>query len=262
MKNKILKLLRKIKYDFRYGLFDLFRRREARLLQPYTPESLRNLSVSNCVLQNSLILVSAEYPTTKECAEDLFVLSENQAISRMASDDLQALIGASELACEEKILFTSTYRTLAFQSSIYGVNPYAAKPGESEHHSGLVADVKVDGFAQRRFIMSKTGKWLAKHAHEYGFVIRYPLWGERRTHVDYEPWHLRYVGAPHAELMYRSKWVLEDYLSMLEKGDFFLFEDYIISAQKETTFSFPCEVETVYASENTKGGYILWAKRK
>ena len=262
MKTKILKFLRKLKYDYTYGLFDLLRRKEKHLLQPYTPENLQNLTLSDCISQNSLILVSAAHPIKTECAEELFTLAENHAISHMAVENLRTLFEASEMASEEKILFTSTYRTLAFQASIYGVNPYAAKPGESEHHSGLVADIKVDGYAQRRFIMSKTGKWMAKHAHEHGFVIRYPLWGEKRTKVDYEPWHLRFVGAPHAEIMYRMKWVLEDYLNALEKDSFFRYGDYILSAQKGSVFSFPREAETVYISENTKGGYILWGKLK
>lgn len=262
MKAKILKFLRKIKYDYTYGLFDLLRRREKHLLNPYMPENLVNLTVDDCVSQDSLVVISAAYPISEECAEDLFSLEENHAISHMAVENLHALFEASEAVCGEKILFTSTYRTLAFQSSIYGVNPYAAKPGESEHHSGLVADIKVDGYAQRRFIMSKTGKWMAKHAHEYGFVIRYPLWGEKRTGVDYEPWHLRFVDAPHAEIMYRSKWVLEDYLSVLEDGDFFRYGDYIISAQKGSVFSFPRETESVCVSKNTKGGYVLWGEIK
>jgi hypothetical protein len=62
--------------------------------------------------------------------------------------------------------------------------------------------------------------------------------------------------------MYRMKWVLEDYLNALEKGAFFRYGDYIISAQKGNAFSFPREAETVYISENTKGGYILWCKLK
>lgn len=262
MKAKILKFLRKIKYDYRYGLFDLTRRREKHLLKPYTPESLVDLTVEDCVSQDSLVMVSAVYPVSEECAENLFPLEENHAISHMAVENLRALFDASEKACGEKILFTSTYRTLAFQSSIYGVNPYAAKPGESEHHSGLVADIKVDGYAQRRFIMSKTGKWMARHAHEYGFVIRYPLWGEKRTKVDYEPWHLRYVGAPHAEIMYRGKMVLEDYITALEQGGFYRYGDYIISAQKGSTFSFPREVKDIFISKNTKGGYVFWGKIK
>ncbi len=262
MKDKILKILRKIKYDYRYGLFDLFRRREKHLLKSYTPNALKSFSVNDCISSDSLVMISAEYPISEECASELVSLTEGHAISHMAVENLRALFVASEAACGEKILFTSTYRTLTFQSSIYGVNPYAAKPGESEHHSGLVADIKVDGFAQRRFIMSKTGKWMAKHAHEYGFVIRYPLWGEKRTGVDYEPWHLRYVGSPHAEIMYRGKMVLEDYIADLEQGGFFRYGDYIISAQKGNVVSFPCEAENPCVSQNTKGGYILWGKLK
>ncbi len=260
MKAKLLKFLRKLKYDYRYGLFDLFRRPKKHILEVYTPESLRELTVGDCEREDSLILISAKYPTEIDHPDVLVTLEENQAISPIAVENLQALFMASENACGEKILFTSTYRTLAFQSSIYGVNPYAAKAGESEHHSGLVADIKVDGFAQRRFIMSKTGKWMAKHAHEYGFVIRYPLWGEKRTGVDYEPWHLRYVGAPHAEILYQGKMVLETYLETLEKGTFFRFGKVILSAQKGETFSFPREVKTVFCSKNTKGGYVLWGE--
>ena len=262
MKTKILKFLRKIKYDYRYGLFDLLRRKEKGILKPYTPCDLTKLAPCDCVSQDSLVLVSASYPISEECAENLFPLEENHAISHMAVENLKKLFEASESICGEKILFTSTYRTLAFQSSIYGVNPYAAKPGESEHHSGLVADIKVDGYAQRRFIMSKTGKWMAKHAHEYGFVIRYPLWGEKRTGVDYEPWHLRYVGAPHAEIMFRGKMVLEEYIDALEAGDFLQYGDYVISAQKGESFSVPSEMGSVYISRNTKGGYVLWGEIK
>ena len=93
-------------------------------------------------------------------------------------------------------------------------------------------------------------------------MIRYPLWGEKRTGVDYEPWHLRYVGVPHAEIMYRGKMVLEDYLAKLETGDFFRYGDYVISAQKGNDLSFPREVKDVYISRNTKGGYILWGNIK
>ncbi len=258
MKEKLLKLLRKFKYDYTYGLFDVLRRRKKHILFSYTPENLQNLTADDCMREDSLILISAEHPISEDHAEGLFALEENHAIAPMAADSLRELFAASEAACGESIRFTSTYRTLAFQASIYGVNPYAAKPGESEHHSGLVADIKVDCFAQRRFIMSKTGKWMAKHAHEYGFVIRYPLWGEKKTHVDYEPWHLRYVGTPHAEILYHGKLVLEEYLETLEKDAFFRYGNVVISAQKGDVFSFPSEAKTVFCSRNTRGGYILW----
>ena len=236
MKAKILKVLRKIKYDYRYGLFDLLRRRETRVWAPYTPSDLTKLAFCDGIHHDSLVMVSASYPVSEECVENLCPLEENHAISHMAVENLRKLFEASESVCGEKILFTSTYRTLAFQSSIYGVNPYAAKPGESEHHSGLVADIKVDGYAQRRFIMSKTGKWVAKNAHRFGFIIRYPLWGQKKTGQTYEPWHLRYVGAPHAEIIYRSKITLEEYLERLAVGTYYRFGDHILTRRADGVY--------------------------
>ncbi len=178
------------------------------------------------------------------------------------AEPLRVLISACEEACAEKILFTSIYRTLAFQSSIYGVNPFAARPGESEHHSGLAADIKVDGYAQRRFIMSGTGKWMAKNAHRYGFIIRYPLWAEKRTGVDYEPWHLRYVGIPHAELIYRQKITLEEYLEKLEPGRFYRFGGWVISRQTGNRLVMPQNAQSIRYSVDTRGGWIVWGKER
>ncbi len=258
MKERMIKFLRKLKYDYRYGLFDLFRRKKKGLLSVFTPETLTKLTLQEMAQEDSLILINAAYPITEDSATELVPLDETHAISPMAVENLHALFAACEVETGETILYTSTYRTLVFQQSIYGVNPYAAKPGESEHHSGLVADIKVDGYAQRRFIMSKTGKWMARHAHEYGFVIRYPLWGEKKTGVDYEPWHLRYVGKPHSEILYHGKMVLETYLEALEKEAFFRYGDVVISLQKEEPFSVPQGMRDIRISKNTAGGYILW----
>ena len=125
-----------------------------------------------CNVSMNLVMVGSDgkprqknsaFPVTEDKQEDekLALLDEKNFASKEIIEPLRALISACEESCGEKILFTSVYRTLAFQSSIYGVNPFAAKPGESEHHSGLAADIKVDGYAQRRFIMSKTGKFQA-----------------------------------------------------------------------------------------------------
>ncbi len=260
MKEKILKFLRKIKYDYHYGLFDLFRRPQKGMTEGYIPERVRFVQKTDCILQDSLILISKTYPAITDHPDELYPLEKDQAIAHMAVENLKTLFEASEAATNETIIFTSTYRTLAFQDSIYGVNPYAAKPGESEHHSGLVADIKVEGFAQRRFIMSKTGKWMAHHAHEYGFIIRYPLWGERITGVDYEPWHLRYVGLPHSEIIYQSKIVLEDYITLLEKYSYLKYGNFILWAEKDENFSVPMEIKTVFCSKNTRGGYLLWGQ--
>ena len=57
------------------------------------------------------------------------------------------------------------------------------------------------------------GKWLAQHAHEYGFIIRYPKGKEHITGYMYEPWHVRYLGIDTATSVYQSGLTLEEYLN-------------------------------------------------
>ena len=88
-------------------------------------------------------------------------------------------------------------------------------PGESEHLTGLAVDLKPryeeftfdDSFAE-----TKTGKWLAEHCYEYGFIIRYPKGHEEHTGFAYEPWHLRYVGKDAAAAIQQKGICFEEYL--------------------------------------------------
>lgn len=254
LKNRLMNY----RYYYTYGLFDVMRRHEKNILTRISPENLHTVAIEETKRCDSLILVSSDYPVMENKTEGLVSLDDKNFIAKTAAEPLSALIRESEAVCGEKILFTSVYRTLEFQKSIYGVNPFAAKPGESEHHSGLSADIKVDGYAQRRFIMSKTGKWMAKNAHRFGFIIRYPLWAEKHTGVDYEPWHLRYVGIPHAEMIYRMKITLEDYLALFEIGSFYRYGNTVISRQTGERIDFPIDIENIRISRDSRGGYIVW----
>ena len=74
---------------------------------------------------------------------------------------------------------------------------YSARPGYSEHQTGLAIDVSTGCIGYRlleTFANTNEGKWLAENAHNYGFVIRYPEDKTEITGYAYEPWHLRYVG--------------------------------------------------------------------
>lgn len=81
----------------------------------------------------------------------------------------------------------------------------SARPGHSEHQTGLAIDVGGDGCNVAECFGSKpSGIWVAAHAHEYGFIIRYPDGKEHITGYLYEPWHLRYVGTALAAEMKRT----------------------------------------------------------
>jgi D-alanyl-D-alanine carboxypeptidase len=73
----------------------------------------------------------------------------------------------------------------------------AARPGYSEHQTGLAADVSASGqgcVIQVCFAKTKAGKWLAANAWQYGFILRYPDGQTKITGYQFEPWHFRYVG--------------------------------------------------------------------
>lgn len=118
----------------------------------------------------------------------------------------------------------SGYRSYARQAEIYENNVlkkgkeltdlYSAKPGHSEHQTGLAMDISSASMnyeLTEAFDRTKEGKWLAKHAQEYGFIIRYPKGKEKITGYQYEPWHIRYIGNPFALCLTRYKLTLEEY---------------------------------------------------
>ena len=96
----------------------------------------------------------------------------------------------------------------------------SAMPGSSEHQTGLTIDVSAQSVSYRldqSFGDTKEGKWLAKHCHEYGFIIRYPYDKEKITGYSYEPWHIRYVGTTVAAYLYKNNLTLEEYYGVTLK---------------------------------------------
>lgn len=91
-------------------------------------------------------------------------------------------------------------------------------PGASEHQTGLALDVSIDGKLSQAFADTAAGLWLAENCHKFGFIIRYPKYKTEVTCIIYEPWHLRYVGLPHAEVMKSMDLTLEEYWCYLKQA--------------------------------------------
>lgn len=144
-----------------------------------------------------------------------------------AADAIEKMFAAA--AKEGLELFgQSGYRSYDRQKSIFAANvnkngeeaanKYSARPGESEHQSGLTMDVTnaaVSFDLIIEFGETPEGKWLQEHAAEYGFIIRYPKGKEEITEYQYEPWHLRYVGKKAAMEMLEKGLTLEEYVEQL-----------------------------------------------
>lgn len=115
----------------------------------------------------------------------------------------------------------SGYRSYETQENLYNkyvkkdgekkANTYSAKPGESEHQTGLAFDI---GSVDRSFANTIEAKWLAENAYLYGFIIRYPKDKTNVTGYIYEPWHVRYLGEKKAKDVYLSGLTLEEYLGV------------------------------------------------
>ena len=117
----------------------------------------------------------------------------------------------------------SSYRTFDYQKGLYdnyvsvnGVeeaDTYSARPGFSEHETGLATDVMGSNGNYTRFAETNEYTWVVNNAHNYGFVIRYPENKENITKYKFESWHLRYVGKDAATYMYENNLCLEEYLA-------------------------------------------------
>ena len=82
-------------------------------------------------------------------------------------------------------------------------------PGTSEHQTGLAVDINADGINSAGY---EVYDWLLSHAHEYGFIKRYPEDKVALTGISNEPWHYRYVGKSAAAEIHKKGLCLEEYL--------------------------------------------------
>ena len=138
-----------------------------------------------------------------EALEKLFARAESEDI------ELRAVSGYRSYA-RQKVIFANNVRTKGEKEA----SRVSSVPGNSEHQTGLSIDVSspsVDNTLEQSFGETTEGKWLAEHAPEYGFVIRYPEGAEDKTGYIYEPWHIRYVGTDVAPDLANSKLTVEEY---------------------------------------------------
>jgi len=185
-----------------------------------------------------LIYVSRDYalpanysPSLRVCVEDY---PEKIQMEATAAKQYKAMYDAAKAAGAELIPY-SGYRSVErqkgnfdrlIQTNVNRGHSYAQAvnlaaqvilpPGCSEHSAGLAMDITRPGYWDTRvdFETTKEFTWLVAHAHEYGFILRYPKDKFVLTQITYEPWHWRYVGVGPATEMKKSGQCLEEYLGV------------------------------------------------
>ncbi len=105
----------------------------------------------------------------------------------------------------------STYATFSSRDGKEVADRYSARPGHSEHQTGLAMDINS---VKNSFANTAAGKWLAANCTKYGFILRYPEGKEPQTGYMYEPWHIRYLGVELAETVTNSGLCLEEFLGI------------------------------------------------
>lgn len=176
----------------------------------------------------NLILVNQTHSIPENWEQELTTLSNGTQVDSRIYPELQQMFDDMRAQGVYPVV-ASGYRTAEKQQSLmdekiqeFEAQGYSAQDaatearlwvnpvGYSEHQTGLAVDINADG-------VNSSGQevydWLADHAWEYGFILRYPEGKTDITSTDYEPWHYRYVGKEAAQSIHEQGVCLEEYLS-------------------------------------------------
>ncbi|MGE7853480.1 M15 family metallopeptidase [Bacillus paramycoides] len=182
------------------------------------------------IYKGNLLLVNKDYPVKKDSIRsDIINVAQNSELIRgyvvldrnihLSKDIVKKFLNVVDAAGKESVnhfLISSGYRDFQEQRQLYEKmgSDYALPAGYSEHNLGLSLDV---GSTQKKMEKAPEGKWIEENVWKYGFVLRYPKNKSNITGIQYEPWHIRYVGLPHSAIMQKKKITLEEYLDLLKE---------------------------------------------
>jgi D-alanyl-D-alanine carboxypeptidase len=167
--------------------------------------------------------------------ESLVTVIPGQAhqLAPEAADAYRLLMAAAAAEGIQGLRLVSSFRCYDTQASLFGARVAAmrpsygsraedaaarvvARPGTSEHQSGLAIDISTSWSLHTSFGRTPAGIWLAENSWRFGYILRYPQGKTAVTGVMYEPWHFRYIGAEHAAAMFEKGFVLEEYVEWLQ----------------------------------------------
>lgn len=145
------------------------------------------------------------------------ITGDERLVSIVMESALEQMAGAAQKD-GVTINLQSGYRSYNFQVNLYNsyvksdgqtqADQESARPGYSEHQTGLAADLggttSPSCNVAQCFGNTPEGKWLAAHAYEYGFIVRYPADKQSVTGYEYEPWHVRYIGTDLSQEMHKQ----------------------------------------------------------
>ncbi|MBR2533628.1 MAG: M15 family metallopeptidase [Erysipelotrichaceae bacterium] len=171
-----------------------------------------------------LMLINKYYQLPEDYEPEDLVYVESglgKGMLREAVYEAYKALYADAKALGYNLQIVSAYRSYDYQKGLYQkylnydpreiVDTYSARPGHSEHQSGLCMDVSIPGYSLDDFYLTEASGWLAENCWKYGFIIRYPDDKTDITGYQGEPWQLRYLGKETAEDVYRRGITYDEY---------------------------------------------------
>ncbi len=177
-----------------------------------TQKGYKIISVNGVIYINGTLIVNKTYPLPKDYSPNGITPETEEAYRQLceaAKNDGVTIFTENDYRSYE--LQEMLYTTFCNRDGKEQADRYSARPGHSEHQSGMAIDVNKAGSS---FTGTKEAVWLKNNCAEYGFIIRYPEGKESVTGYMYESWHIRYVGKELAQKLY------------LGNGEFTTLEEY------------------------------------
>ena len=200
-----------------------------------TTKKKQDVSVSNNTdglkIIDGILIVNKSYPLPKDYVptntyKDATGLNYCSECINVDAYEKYKLMKADMASLGMNIWIQSGYRSYSLHESLYNkyvnrdgklaADTYSARPGYSEHQTGLAFDLNS---ISDDFQYTSEGKWINENAWRYGFILRYPKSKESITGYKYESWHLRYVGEDLATKLYNNgDWItLEEHFNLTSK---------------------------------------------
>lgn len=216
------------------------------------------LSDARVTVSDALRLINRAHPL-EDGYQPVLVGLDGWEMTAQTREAFEALRERVLAQTGERLLIRSAYRNFGEQQDELDAagETVAARPGESEHEAGLGLDVCVKGYGGMAFLKTAAGRLVNRTCAEEGFIIRYPLAKETVTGFGFEPWHLRYVGIPHAQVMSECRLTLEEYLGMLTPDCWIAVGEYRILRTAEESVSLPSGFTSCSVSPDGCGYWIF-----
>ena len=187
---------------------------------PYTDTIPSTNLNTNYLLVNKFNYLDSSYiPNNLELLDNSYAKSGIYLVKE-AKDNIERLIGDAK-SDGMNIRVISAYRSYTYQENLYNnyvkndgvenADTYSARPGYSEHQTGLVVDVTKAYDDFNNFENTDEYNWMKENASNYGFILRYPKDKENITTYSFEAWHYRYVGVELAKKIKASNLTFDEY---------------------------------------------------